>query len=174
MGPVERQQARHRGLAVRYLLPMGPIPAQVSALLQDLSGALPTLLGENLSGVYIYGSLTQGAFNSQHSDIDCIVLTERELTDTQFAQLDAWFTRAGVENPWVARLQISLMIRDEILTTTPRGNCLYQFGRLSRVGSEQSDHMDQRSGERGRAPRPTAELVRPTDHIRDSLCGTRP
>jgi hypothetical protein len=136
MGPVERQQARHRGLAVRYLSPMEPIPAQVSALLQDLTEALPTLLGENLFGIYLYGSLTQGAFNPRHSDVDCIVLTERELTDTQFAQLDAWFTRAGVENPWVARLQISLMIRDEILTTTPRGNGLYQFGRLSRVGSD--------------------------------------
>jgi len=115
---------------------VGPIPAQVSALLQDLTEALPTLLGENLVGIYLYGSLTQGAFNPERSDVDCIVVTQRELTDTQFSQLDAWLDRAAVEDPWVARLQISLLIRDEILTTTPTGNCLYQFGRLSRVGSD--------------------------------------
>ncbi len=118
------------------VLLVGPIPAQVSALLHDLTEALPTLLGENLVGIYLYGSLTQGAFNPERSDVDCIVVTQRELADTQFSQLDAWLNRAAVEDPWVARLQISLLIRDEILTTTPRGNCLYQFGRLSRVGSD--------------------------------------
>jgi len=33
------------------------------ALLKDLTEALPNLLGENLVGIYLYGSLTQGAFN---------------------------------------------------------------------------------------------------------------
>jgi hypothetical protein len=117
-------------------LVVGPIPAQVSALLKDLTEALPTLLGGNLVGIYLYGSLTQGAFNSDRSDVDCIVVTDRELTDIQFSQLDAWFNRAGLDNPWVARLQISLLLRDEILTTTAKGSCLYQFGRLSRVGSD--------------------------------------
>jgi hypothetical protein len=118
------------------VLLLGPIPVQVCALLQDLTGALPTLLGENLVGIYLYGSLTQGAFNPERSDVDCIVVTYRELTDTQFSQLDAFLTRAAVEDPWVARLQISFLIRNGILTTTPTGNCLYQFGRLSRVGSD--------------------------------------
>jgi hypothetical protein len=115
---------------------MGSIPVQISALLQDLTEALPTLLGENLAGLYLYGSLTQGAFNPERSDVDCIVVTQHELTDTQFSQLDSWFDRSGAENPWVARLQVSVLIRDEILTTTSKGNCLYQFGRLSRVGSD--------------------------------------
>jgi hypothetical protein len=115
---------------------MGRIPAQLSALLQDLTGAVSTLLNEDLVGIYLYGSLTQGAFNPERSDVDCIVVTQRELSDTQFTQLDTWLNRAGAKNPWVERLQISLLIRDEILTTTPKGNCLYQFGRLSRVGSD--------------------------------------
>src|SRR5262249_28793836 len=118
------------------VLLMGPIHAQVSALLHDLIEALPTLLGENLFGIYLYGSLTQGAFNPERSDVDCVVVTQRELADAQFSQLVAWLNRAAVEDPWVARLQISFLIRDEILTTTPTGNCLYQFGRLSRVGSD--------------------------------------
>jgi predicted nucleotidyltransferase len=125
-------------VALRYVivLAVGPVPPQVSALLEDLTQALRILLGENLVGVYLYGSITQGAFNPERSDVDCIVVTDRELTDTQFSQLDAWLNRAGLENPWVARLQISSLLRDEILTTTAKGNCLYQFSWLSRVGSD--------------------------------------
>jgi hypothetical protein len=49
------------------------VPAQVLAVLTDLIAALPILLDENLVGIYLYGSLTQGAFNTERSDVDCIV-----------------------------------------------------------------------------------------------------
>lgn len=115
---------------------MKNLPPQVSALLQVLSNTLPSLLGNNLVGLYLYGSLTQGAFNQDRSDVDCIAVTLRELPEHQFVELAAWLTRFAAENSWVARLQISFMIRDEILINTPKGNCLYQFGKLSRVGSD--------------------------------------
>jgi hypothetical protein len=115
---------------------MPGIPAEVSALLDDLTEALRVHLGEHLVGIYLYGSLTQNAFNPERSDVDCIVVTHRELTDTQFSQLDGWFNRVGLENPWGARLQISFLLRDHILTATATGSCLYQFGRLARVGSD--------------------------------------
>lgn len=115
---------------------MTDIPAPVSALLQDLTADLPIILGENLVGAYLYGSLTQRAFNHERSDIDCIVVTRHELTDVQFTQLDAWLTDAAVGNPWVTRLQISFLVRDTVLVETPGGNGLYQFGKLTRVGSD--------------------------------------
>jgi Domain of unknown function (DUF4111) len=115
---------------------MTNIPIRVSALLQDLTTALPALLGDNLVGLYLYGSLTQGAFNPERSDVDCIAVTQHELTDQQFTELDAWLARAAMENSWVPRLQISILIRDEILINTPKGNCLYQFGQLTRVGCD--------------------------------------
>ena len=59
------------------------IPAQVSALLQDLTAHLPVILGRKLVGLYVYGSLTQGAFNPKRSDVDCIVVTQRALSDTK-------------------------------------------------------------------------------------------
>ena len=111
------------------------IPAQVSALLQDLTAHLPVILGRNLVGFYVYGSLTQGAFNSKRSDVDCIVVTERDLSDSQFRNLGAWLAAAVESNPWVARLQVSFLIKNEILTMNARA-CLYQFGRLSRSGSD--------------------------------------
>lgn len=112
------------------------INSEISALLQDLTAALPTILGENLVGIYLYGSLTQGTFNPERSDVDCIVVTQHELTHLQFTHLDAWLARASAENPWVVRLQVSFLIKDEVVTNTPKGNCLYQFGQLTRVGSD--------------------------------------
>jgi predicted nucleotidyltransferase len=112
------------------------IPTEISALLEELTAVLPTILGENMVGIYLYGSLTQGAFNPERSDVDCIVVTQHELTALQFTQLDAWLAHAVAANPWVMRLQISFLIRDEVLINTPKGNCLYQLGRLTRVGSD--------------------------------------
>lgn len=56
---------------------MAHIPAQVSALLQGLTAQLPVIIGKNLVGIYVYGSLTQQAFSPKRSDVDCIVVTKR-------------------------------------------------------------------------------------------------
>jgi hypothetical protein len=114
---------------------MAHIPTKVSALLQDLTAHVPVILGRNLVGIYVYGSLTQRAFNPKRSDVDCIVVTQRELSDSKFRKLDAWLARAAESNPWAARLQISFLIKDEVLTMNSTG-CLYQFGRLKRSGSD--------------------------------------
>jgi hypothetical protein len=114
---------------------MARIPAQVTALLETLAARLPVILGGNLVGVYLYGSLTQRAFDARRSDVDCIVVTRRDLSDAQFRRLDAWLKRAAKSNPWVARLQISFLIRDEILKMNSSA-CLFQFGLLKRGGSD--------------------------------------
>lgn len=112
------------------------VPTQVAEVLKDLAAAVPILLGENLIGIYLYSSLTQGSFNVERSDVDSIVVIAHQLTDAQFSQLDHWLTGAAARSPWVARLQISFLVRDTILIDTLVGNCLYQFGRLTRVGSD--------------------------------------
>ncbi|MEK6405321.1 MAG: aminoglycoside adenylyltransferase domain-containing protein [Acidobacteriota bacterium] len=114
---------------------MADIPNRVSALLQELAAQLPVLLGRNLVGFYVYGSLTQRAFNPKRSDIDCIVVTQRDLSDAQFRRLDGWLARSAELNPWTARLQILFLIKNEILTLNSKA-CLYQFGRLKRSGSD--------------------------------------
>lgn len=114
---------------------MARIPAQVSSLLQELTTRLPVILGRNLVGVYLYGSLTQGAFNPKRSDIDLIVVTRRDLSDAQFKRLDAWLTRSAKSNPWAMRLQILFLIETEVLKMNAKA-CLYQFGKLKRSGSD--------------------------------------
>jgi aminoglycoside adenylyltransferase-like protein len=114
---------------------MANIPIQVSALLQDLTAHLPVILGTNLVGIYLYGSLTQRTFNPKSSDVDCIVVTERDLSDAQFRNLGDWLSRAAESNPWAARLQMLFLIKSEVLTMNSKA-CLYQFGLLKRSGSD--------------------------------------
>src|SRR5262245_5411530 len=104
---------------------MTRIPCQVNSSLQDLAAAFPTILGDNLIGIYLYGSLTQDAFNPDRSDVDVIVVIQCELSDSQFERLESWFGSAA--NPWVERLQVSFLIRDNLFVGAPAGNCLYQF-----------------------------------------------
>src|SRR5258705_13112091 len=114
---------------------MAYIPTQVSALLQDLTAHLPVILGKNLVGIYLHGSLTQRAFNAKRSDVDCIVVTKRDLSDAQFRKVRDWLAKTTESNPWATRLQISFLIRDKILIMNSRA-CLYQFGLLKRSGSD--------------------------------------
>ena len=114
---------------------MARIPAQVSALLGELASRLPVVLGRNLVGVYLYGSLTQRAFDPARSDIDCVVVTRRDLSDAQFRRLGAWLARLAESNPWSSRLQMTLLIRGEVLLMNSRA-CHYQFGVLTRGGSD--------------------------------------
>src|SRR5437867_6648249 len=114
---------------------MASIPTQVSALLQDLAAHLPVILGRNLVGLYLYGSLTQRAFNRKLSDIDCIVVTQRELSDAQFKKLGVWLAEVAESNAWTARMQILFLIKNKVLTMNSKA-CLYQFGLLKRSGSD--------------------------------------
>jgi aminoglycoside adenylyltransferase-like protein len=111
------------------------IPADVSNLLDQLSTSLPLVVGGNLVGIYLYGSLTQQAFNRRRSDIDCIAVVKHDLSDAQFRRLRKWLAEASKSNPWVMRLQMSVLIRDEILVKNSR-YCLYQFGKLKRGRSD--------------------------------------
>jgi len=114
---------------------MARLPSKVSALLQDLTKQLPIVLGQNLVGIYLYGSVTHGAFNPKRSDVDCIVVTRRDLSDAQFRKLEAWLAQTARLNPWTARLQMIFLVKNELLITNTSG-CLYQFGLLTRSGSD--------------------------------------
>ena len=114
---------------------MADVPKKVTSLLDKMTNDLPAVLSDELAGIYLYGSLTQNAFNPKRSDIDCVIVTKHELTDDQFDTLAEWFAETGSANKWTARLQASILIRDEVLLMGSPG-CLYQFGKLTRSGSD--------------------------------------
>ena len=114
---------------------MTPIPKQLSLLLKNLTTGLPMILGRDLVGIYLHGSVTQRSFNPKRSDVDCIVLTRRELSDIQFKKIGAWLDRTAASNPWTTRLQMLFLIKNEVLTMNSKA-CLYQFGIFKRSGSD--------------------------------------
>lgn len=114
---------------------MNKIPDEVNFLLDEIAARFPVLLGDNLTGIYLYGSLTQGAFDPARSDIDCIVVTAEELSDWEFDAVGDWLERSAAENPWTVKFQMSFLLRDEVLVMNSKA-CLYQFGRLVRCGSD--------------------------------------
>jgi hypothetical protein len=111
------------------------IPAELSALLRDIAGDFPTVLKDNLVGIYLWGSLTYKAFDKRCSDVDSIVVTRKDLTDAEFAGLGRWFRRAARRNPWVQRLDMRFVIDREFLDKTSKC-CGFYSGKLTRHGSD--------------------------------------
>jgi len=113
---------------------MPKVPHQVTALLDDLAAQLPSLLGRNVVGVYVYGSLTQRAFNPRRSDIDCVAVLRRTLSRADVKALRAHLAKCSDRNDWTRRLQLLLLLKRELLKVGE--GWLYQFGRLRRSGSD--------------------------------------
>jgi len=107
----------------------------VRGTLRRLTRALDAILGANLLGVYVYGSLTQRAFAPARSDIDCIVVVRRDLTRAQLQKLRLWLAESALVDPWISRLQMQLLLKGRLLRRDTRGY-LYQFGALWRSGSD--------------------------------------
>ncbi len=110
-------------------------PDEVTSLLAKLPDALTHLLGTNLVGLYVYGSVLETTFDPARSDVDCIAVTERAMTDVECRQFDDWLTDAAAADPWVRRLQLSFLIKKTVLAEDSRA-CLFQFGNFKRSGSD--------------------------------------
>ncbi len=56
---------------------------------------MAALLGRNLAGVYLHGSLAMGCFNPERSDVDLLVITERAVQrDTKLGLVQALLSRS--------------------------------------------------------------------------------
>ena len=71
------------------------MPDALETLVADMRTELAMVLGKNLVGIYLYGSLTQAAFNPKRSDVDAIVVTTRALTTREFRAVGRWLRRSA-------------------------------------------------------------------------------
>lgn len=114
---------------------MNNIPENLSALLDEMANDLPQILENNLVGIYLWGSLTYEAFDANCSDVDCIVVTRKDINEREFSALEDWFAKALKENFWTGKLDMRFVIDGEFLDKTSKC-CGYHFGRLIRHGSD--------------------------------------
>src|SRR5271169_34219 len=91
------------------------ITKDLSVLLQAMATDFPAILRGNLVGIYLWGSLTYDAFDETCSDVDCIGVTQRDLDNREFSELDAWFKSGQEQNRWVSRMDMRFVIDDEFL-----------------------------------------------------------
>ncbi len=160
------------------------LPKEVTPLLTKMSEVLDRLFGINLVGFYVYGSVLEAAFDPAHSDVDCIAVTKRPLTDLEFRELNDWLHEAAATDPWVKRLQVSFLIKSSVLAED-KDACLLQFGVLKRSGSDGNPIVWLDFFERGRTLRGAAPesflpritpaifyqaLVREVAYLQQQLC----
>lgn len=113
------------------------IPRDLSDLLEALATDFPAILRGNLVGIYLWGSLTYGAFDEACSDVDCIGVTRHGLDDREFSELDEWFKNKKGESRWVDRLDMRFVIDREFLDKASQCCGFYHYtGRLIRHGSD--------------------------------------
>ena len=130
---------RIKSMTTKEITWLPRVPAQAGALLKDLQNTLPLILGRNLVGIYLYGSITNSSFNPKRSDIDCIAVTKHRVSEAQFRKLEVWLAEMTKSNRWTTRLQMSFLPKNQILVSSEPSNltcCLYQFGVLRRCGSD--------------------------------------
>ena len=70
-------------------------PEELVPLLAKLPDLLANLLGTDLVGLYLYGSILEPTFDPARSDVDCVAVTEWELTDVECRQLSDRLTEAA-------------------------------------------------------------------------------
>jgi predicted nucleotidyltransferase len=64
-------------------------PAEVAEMITALRAGAQEALGANLLAFYLRGSLVTGDFDPESSDIDFFAVTERRLSEREFAALEA-------------------------------------------------------------------------------------
>lgn len=74
-------------------------------------------LGENLVGLYLYGSLVTGDFDPATSDIDLLAVTRSALTEREIASLDKMHADfARQHGDWDGRIEVAYLSVDALKT----------------------------------------------------------
>lgn len=82
--------------------------ADVNSLLCILRARIRHCLGENLTGLYLYGSLTTGDFDPGISDVDLLAATAHEISEAEFASLRRMHADIPQERPeWAGRIEVA-------------------------------------------------------------------
>lgn len=76
---------------------------EVGGILSDLLRGARAALGQRFIGMYLHGSLALGDFDPASSDIDFVVVTDREPGHSELAALEALHAGLALRHPYWAR-----------------------------------------------------------------------
>ncbi|HEV8192169.1 MAG TPA: nucleotidyltransferase domain-containing protein, partial [Ktedonobacterales bacterium] len=93
--------------------PADPTPHEdVNSLLRELLAGVRAILGDQLVGMYLYGSLSLGDFDPASSDVDFLVVTEDTLPQEMLERLRRVHADMAVSGlPYATRLEGSYIPR---------------------------------------------------------------
>jgi hypothetical protein len=81
---------------------------RVNALIEELSKRIQTSIGDQLRGLYIFGSLLAGDFDLKKSDIDLLAIVEPDIDDTALTTLKAMHDQIIRSFPeWQDRIEVA-------------------------------------------------------------------
>lgn len=122
-----------------------PYPG-VNAVLHRLLTDVQAILGDQLVGMYLYGSLSSGDFDPQRSDIDFLVVTAGKLPDETAPALEAMHKRLWASGlKWEKKLEGSYLPLADLRRFDPNADPVPQVneGRFY-VAQQGSDWIIQR------------------------------
>ncbi|MEP7290632.1 MAG: aminoglycoside adenylyltransferase domain-containing protein [Chloroflexota bacterium] len=94
---------------------------QLAALLDQLLAKMEAVLGSKRVGVYLYGSLVVGDFDSEISDIDLLAAIASDLDEIEFAALEQMHGEIVASYPqWNDRIEIAYLSVEGLQTFKTR------------------------------------------------------
>ncbi len=112
--------ADHLGSAAAHQQPTPTPYPDVNAVVHDLLTSLHAILGAQLAGMYLVGSLALGAFDPRESDLDLIIVTVGTLSDETVAALRDLHQRFDHSaSAWAARLDAVYLPQEVLREPSP-------------------------------------------------------
>jgi predicted nucleotidyltransferase len=97
-----------------------PFP-DVNEILQELVQSIQSILGCRLIGMYLEGSLANGDFDLDRSDIDFVVVTDQDVSEDTYLALQAMHTRINqIGSGWAIQLEGSYISRHALRRFDPQ------------------------------------------------------
>jgi hypothetical protein len=91
--------------------------ADINALLARLLDGLQRALSDDLLGLYLFGSLVNGDFDYDISDIDLLAVTAHDVDELVFARLQAVHADVVAHHPgWEGRIEIAYLSAQALKT----------------------------------------------------------
>lgn len=90
---------------------------EVDLLIDEITIAISRVLGDQLTGLYLYGSLVQGGFDPHISDLDLLAATGFDVDDAKLARLLTMHQDIAARYPaWDDRIEVAYLSRGGLQT----------------------------------------------------------